>query len=51
MAVTYYIVGKIQASKPPYFKENIRNYVSDYGPKAYGKDVKPFDLIVPGSES
>ncbi len=49
MAVTYYIVGKIQASKPPYFKENIGNYVSDYGPKAYGEDVKPFDLIVPGS--
>jgi len=50
MAVTYYIVGKIQASKPPYFKENIRNYASDYGPKAYGEDVKPFDLIVPGSK-
>lgn len=49
MALTYYIVGKIQASKPSYFKENIANYVSDYGPKAYGSD-KPFDLIVPGSK-
>ena len=48
MAITYYIVGKIQKSKPQYFKENISNYVRDYGPKAYGSD-KPFDLIVPGS--
>lgn len=51
MAATYYIVGKIQNSKPQYFKENIRGYVQDYGPKSYGKDTKPFDLIVPGSES
>jgi hypothetical protein len=50
MALTYYIIGKIQTSKPQYFKENIANYVSDYGPKAYGNDTKPFDLIVPGSE-
>ena len=50
MAVTYYIVGKIQASKPPYFKENIGNYISNYGPKAYGPTTKPFDLIVPGSK-
>lgn len=50
MAITYYIVGKIQASKTPFFKENISNYVNDYGPKAYGKN-EPFDLIVPGSEN
>ncbi|EKD86261.1 MAG: hypothetical protein ACD_37C00384G0001, partial [uncultured bacterium] len=49
MAVTYYIVGKIQASKAPFFKENISNYVNDYGPKAYGSD-KPFGLIVPGTK-
>ncbi len=49
MAITYYIVGKIQKSKPQYFKENIESYVTDYGPKAYGSD-KPFDLIVPGSK-
>ena len=49
MALTYYIVGKIQTSKPQYFKENVVNYVSDYGPKAYGSETKPFDLIVPGS--
>ncbi|PIP74465.1 MAG: hypothetical protein CO135_01810 [Candidatus Levybacteria bacterium CG_4_9_14_3_um_filter_35_16] len=48
MALTYYIVGKIQNSKPQYFKENVSNYVNDYGPKAYGL-TKPFDLIVPGS--
>ncbi len=50
MAVTYYIVGKIQKSKQQYFKENIGNYVSDYGPKAYGPTTSPFDLIVPGSK-
>ena len=49
MAITYYITGKIQISKPEYFKENIKNYVEDYGPKAYGKNEK-FDLIVPGSK-
>lgn len=48
MAITYFIVGKIQSSKPPYFKENVKNYVNDYGPKAYGK-TEPFDLIVPGT--
>jgi len=48
MAITYFIIGKIQSSKPSYFKENIENYVKDYGPKAYGKD-EPFDLIVPGN--
>lgn len=50
MAVTYYIVGKMQKSKPQYFKENVGNYVSDYGPKAYGPETKPFELIVPGSK-
>lgn len=50
MGLTYYIVGKIQGSKPAYFKENIGNYVSDYGPKAYGPDTRPFEVIVPGSE-
>ncbi len=49
MALTYYITGKIQESKPAYFKENIVNYVSDYGPKAYSPTTKQFDLIVPGS--
>lgn len=51
MAVTYYIVGRIQASKPPYFKENITRYAREDGPKAYGANIKPFDLIVPGSSN
>lgn len=51
MAATYYIVGKIQASKPPYFKENIARYVNEDGPKAYATGTKPFDLIVSGSPS
>jgi hypothetical protein len=48
LALTYYIVGKIQAVKPPYFKENIEAYCNDYGPKAYDKDA-PFEVIVPGN--
>lgn len=50
MATTYYIIGKIQDSKPPYYKENILRYVSDDGPKAYGPSTKPFEVIVPGSD-
>ncbi|MDD5084036.1 MAG: hypothetical protein PHT88_03865 [Candidatus Moranbacteria bacterium] len=48
LALTYFITGKIQASKPPYFKDNIENYCLDYGPKAYGK-TEAFDVIVPGN--
>lgn len=48
MALTYYLIGKIQEIKPPLFKQNIRNYCLDYGPKAYGSS-KPFEVIVPGS--
>ena len=51
MALTYYIVGKIQGAKYPYFKENIENYTSDYGPKAYGSTTKHFETIVPGTEA
>lgn len=46
--LTYYLVGKIQKDKPAYFKNNIKNYCADYGPKAYGQK-KAFDLIVPGN--
>ncbi|MCF7794952.1 hypothetical protein K9M50_01155 [Patescibacteria group bacterium] len=49
LALTYYIMGKIQEVKPDYFKKNIKNYTQDYGPKAYGKN-KAFDVIVPGNE-
>ena len=48
MSLVYYICGKIQESKPPYFKENIEAYCADYGPKAYGEN-EPFDCIVPGN--
>lgn len=48
MALTYFIIGKIQASKPNYFKKYVKFYCLDYGPKAYGKTGK-FDLIVPGN--
>ena len=51
MAITYYLVGKIQESKPPYFKNNIARYVSRDGPAAYGPNTKPFTVIVPGSET
>jgi hypothetical protein len=47
MALSYYIIGKIQQAKPSYFKNNIENYCQDYGPKAYGKKQKPFEIIVP----
>lgn len=44
MALSYYLVGKIQASKPPYYQKNIAKYCQE-GPKAYGKTT-PFDVIV-----
>jgi hypothetical protein len=47
-SLAYFLIGKIQSAKPPYFKKNIANYCQDYGPKAYGKN-KPFDVIVPGN--
>lgn len=48
LCLTYYLVGQIQKNKPAYFKNNIKGYCQDYGPKAYGGN-KPFDIIVPGS--
>ncbi|KKT88943.1 MAG: hypothetical protein UW95_C0004G0005 [Parcubacteria group bacterium GW2011_GWC1_45_14] len=48
MAISYYICGRIQEARPPYFTESIDNYCKDYGPKAYGKDT-PFETIVPGN--
>ncbi len=44
MALTYYIIGKIQASKTPYFKKDIKDYCQE-GPLAYGKRT-PFPIIV-----
>jgi hypothetical protein len=48
LSLTYYLVGKIQETKPQYYKKHIKNYVADYGPKAYGKK-EPFELVVPGT--
>ncbi|PIS09626.1 hypothetical protein COT75_00280 [Candidatus Beckwithbacteria bacterium CG10_big_fil_rev_8_21_14_0_10_34_10] len=48
LSLTYFIVGKVQESKPHYYKENIKAYCRDYGPKAYGKNT-PFEIIVPGN--
>lgn len=47
MALTYYLIGKIQAAKPPYYRKNIARYCQE-GPKAYGKK-EAFDIIVPGN--
>ena len=44
MALTYYLTGKIQASKPNYYKKNIAKYCLE-GPKAYGKK-EAFKIIV-----
>lgn len=48
IALSYFIVGKIQEVKPAYFKQNIEKFCTDYGPKAYGKN-QVFDVIVPGN--
>ena len=48
MALTYYLIGKIQASKPAYFKKNIAAFCNDYGPKAYDKK-QVFEIIIPGN--
>lgn len=48
LALTYYIVGRIQKIKPPYFQKDIAGFCLDYGYKAYGQK-KPFDIIVPGN--
>lgn len=45
LCLTYYLIGKIQETKPAYFKNNIENYCKDYGPRAYGKKGS-FKVIV-----
>ena len=47
MALSYYLIGKIQESKTPYFKKNLANFCQE-GPLVYGSK-KPFDIIVPGN--
>lgn len=49
IALTYYVCGLIQKGKPNYFMQNIENFCTDYGPKAYGRPEK-FDVIVPAND-
>ena len=44
MALSYYLIGKIQGSKPAYFKKNIAAFCKN-GPKAFGS-TKSFSIIV-----
>ncbi len=45
ISLAYYLAGRIQASKPPYFKRGLENYCLKTGPKPYGRQ-KPFPVIV-----
>jgi len=49
VSAAYYLIGLIQESKPPYYKQNIAKYCSQYGYQAYGQDQKPFEITVPGN--
>ncbi len=49
MAMTYYLVGRIQKAKPPYFMDDIEAFCKDYGPKAYAKPGE-FSVIVPAND-
>jgi hypothetical protein len=40
MAISYYVIGKIQAQKPPYFKNNIVKYCRKAS-ELFGEDIKP----------
>ena len=44
MSLTYYLIGKIQDAKIPYFKKHIAQFCLE-GPKAYD-NKKPFPVIV-----
>lgn len=44
MALTYYLIGKIQERKPQYYKNNIAKYCQE-APRAYGK-TGAFPIIV-----
>jgi len=48
MAVSYFLIGLIQNSKPDYYRQNIKKFCTDYGYKAY-PGAKPFPIIVPGN--
>ena len=40
MAISYYIIGKIQKAKPPWFKQNIDAYTKRAS-KIFGQVIKP----------
>jgi len=44
MALTYYLIGRIQETKPPYFKKHLAKFCQ-VGPRPYGH-TKPFPIIV-----
>ena len=43
-SLAYFLIGKIQEIKPPYFKKNIASFCQE-APRAYGSN-KPFSVIV-----
>ncbi|MFA5154840.1 MAG: hypothetical protein WC453_00235 [Patescibacteria group bacterium] len=45
LSASYYIVGLIQAIKPPHFKKGITEYCLKSGPRPYGRK-QPFPIIV-----
>lgn len=45
MVITYFLTGKIQENKTPWFNQNIYNFCNKYGWQPYG-GKKPFDVIV-----
>ncbi|MFA5183926.1 MAG: hypothetical protein WC456_00185 [Patescibacteria group bacterium] len=45
ISASYYLIGFIQASRPPYFKKGLADYCLKTGPKPYGRK-KPFPIIV-----
>lgn len=48
MALSYFLIGLIQNSKPDYYRKNIKKFCTDYGYKAY-PGSKPFQIIVSGN--
>ncbi|NDK08740.1 hypothetical protein EOM39_05885 [Candidatus Gracilibacteria bacterium] len=40
MTIGYYVIGKIQKSIPPYYKNNIKTYLENTGKSEFGKGLK-----------
>jgi len=45
LSLSYYLAGRIQAQRPPYFKRGIKKYCLKTGPAPYGRK-EPFSIIV-----